>query len=46
VELLTYAVKLPGFQTTPESQQAIDNLVAAAHMEAASVWWEGSSPKK
>jgi cytidylate kinase len=46
VSLLIYAVKLPGFQTTPESQQAIDNLVAAALMEAAPVWWEGSSPKK
>jgi cytidylate kinase len=46
VELLTHLVKLPGFQTTPDSQQAIDNLVAAARMEATPVWWEGTPRKK
>jgi cytidylate kinase len=46
VDLLIQAVKLPGFQTTPESQQAIDTLVAAARMEAAPVWWEPGNKKK
>ena len=46
VELLYQVVKLPGFQTTPESQEAINSLVEAALMEVAPVWWEGSKKKK
>jgi len=43
VDLLSTMVQLPEFQTTPESQDAINNLVEAARMEAAPVWWDGSS---
>ena len=43
VDLLSNMVKLPEFQTTPESQDAINNLAEAARMEAAPVWWDGSS---
>jgi cytidylate kinase len=43
VDLLSNTVQLPEFQTTPESQDAINNLVEAARMEAAPVWWDGSS---
>ncbi|HEY9072699.1 MAG TPA: cytidylate kinase-like family protein [Desulfobaccales bacterium] len=46
VGLIEHAVQLPGFQTTPESQQAVDNLVEATLLEVAPVWWEGSAPKK
>lgn len=46
VDLIEHVVQLPGFQTTPESQQAIDNLVEATRLEVAPVWWEGSAPKK
>ncbi len=46
VNILVQTVKLQGFQTTPDSQQAIDTLVAAARMEAAPVWWEAGSKKK
>jgi cytidylate kinase len=46
VDLLCHVVKLPGFQTTPESQEAINNLVEAALMEVAPVWWEGTKKKK
>jgi cytidylate kinase len=42
VSLLCHTVQLPGFQTTPESQEAINNLVEATKMEMAPVWWEGS----
>jgi len=42
VSLLCHMVQLPGFQTTPESQEAINNLVEATRMEMAPVWWEGS----
>jgi cytidylate kinase len=42
VSLLCSMVQLPGFQTTPESQEAIDNLAEATHMEMTPVWWEGS----
>jgi cytidylate kinase len=42
VNLLCQLVQLPGFQTTPESQEAINNLAAASRLEAAPVWWEGS----
>ena len=43
VDLLSDMVQLPEFQTTPESQDAINNLVEAARMEAAPVWWDASS---
>ena len=46
VDLLYQVVQLPGFQTTPESQEAINNLVEAALMEVAPVWWEGTKKKK
>ena len=46
VNLLCQVVQLPGFQTTPESQEAINSLVEAARLEAAPVWWEGSEKKK
>ena len=46
VDLLYHVVQLPGFQTTPESQEAINNLLGAALMEVAPVWWEGTKKKK
>jgi cytidylate kinase len=46
VDLLCRVVQLPGFQTTPESQEAINNQVEAALMEVAPVWWEGAKKKK
>jgi len=46
VDLLYHVVQLPGFQTTPESQDAINNLLGAALMEVAPVWWEGTKKKK
>ena len=46
VAIISQVVQLPGFQTTPESQQAIDALVNAARMEMAPVWWEGSDRQK
>jgi cytidylate kinase len=46
VNLLCQVVQLPGFQTTPESQGAINCLVEAARLEAVPVWWEGSEEKK
>jgi len=42
VDLLYHIVQLPGFQTTPESQDAINTLLRAALMEVAPVWWEGT----
>ena len=42
VSLILDALEFPGFQTTPESQQVIDNLVEATRMELSSVWWEES----
>jgi len=42
VGLLCHMVQLPGFQTTLESQEAINSLVEATKMEMAPVWWEGS----
>ena len=42
VSLLYHLVQLPGFQTTVESQEAINNLVEATKMEMAPVWWEGA----
>jgi cytidylate kinase len=46
VSLITHVLELPGFQTTPQSQEAIDSLVEAARMEMAPVWWEGSNKQK
>jgi hypothetical protein len=46
VNLLCQMVQLPGFQTTPESQEAINSLAEAARMETAPVWWEGSTKKE
>ena len=46
VSLLTYVVQLPGFQTTPQSQEAINNLLEAARLEMASVWWGGPNRQK
>ncbi len=46
VSLICHALELPGFQTTPQSQEAIDSLVEAARLEMAPVWWEGSNQKK
>jgi cytidylate kinase len=46
VELISLAHQLPGFQTTPESQAAIDSLVEASRLETASVWWQGNGQKE
>ena len=46
VNIICNVAGLPGFQTTSESQQAIDNLVEAARMEMSPVWWGGSGPQK
>ncbi len=46
VSLILDALKFPGFQTTPESQQAVDNLVEATRLELSSVWWEESSGRR
>jgi cytidylate kinase len=46
VSLISHALELPGFQTTLQSQAAIDSLVEAARMEMTPVWWEGSNQKK
>jgi cytidylate kinase len=42
VELISRARELPGFQTTPESQAAIDSLVEASRLETTPVWWQGA----
>ena len=46
VDIISNVAQLPGFQTTPESQQAVDALVNAARMEMSPVWWEGSDRQK
>jgi cytidylate kinase len=46
VSLISHVLELPGFQTTAQSQEAIDSLVEAARMEMTAVWWEGSKKKK
>jgi len=43
VSLIMNALQFPAFQTTPESQQAVDNLVEATRLEVSPVWWEGTS---
>jgi cytidylate kinase len=46
VSLLSHVVQLPGFQTTPQSQEIINNLLEAARLEMASVWWGGANRQK
>lgn len=46
VSLIEHALSFPRFQTTPESQQVIDNLVEAMHLEVSQVWWEGPGKPK
>ena len=46
MSLISHVLELPGFQTTPQSQEAIDSLVEAARLEMAPVWWEGSNKQK
>jgi cytidylate kinase len=46
VSLIMHALQFRGFQTTPESQQAIDNLVEATRLEVSPVWWEESPSRK
>jgi len=45
VSLISHVLELPGFQTTPQSQEAIDSLVEAARMEMTPVWWEGPTKR-
>jgi len=45
VSLILHALQFPGFQTTPESQEAIDSLVEAARLEMSSVWWDSAKRK-
>jgi cytidylate kinase len=46
VNIISNVASLPAFQTTSESQQAIDSLVEAARMEMTPVWWGASEPPK
>ena len=43
VDLLSEMVRQPEFQTTQDSQDAINNLVEAAAMEVDPIWWNASS---
>ncbi len=43
VSILKHMVQLPSFQTTPQSQQLIDNLVLLSRLQVETVWWESSS---
>jgi cytidylate kinase len=43
VSLIMHTLQFPRFQSTPESQQVIDNLVEAMRLEVSPVWWEGST---
>ena len=43
VDLLREMVRQPEFQTTQDSQDAINNLVEAAAMEVDPIWWNASS---
>lgn len=45
VSLILHTLQFSPFQTTPESQQIIDNLVEAMRLEVSPVWWEGSPQK-
>ncbi len=42
VSILKHMVQLPSFQTTPQSQQLIDNLVLLSRLQVETVWWESS----
>ena len=42
VSIIKHMVQLPSFQTTPQSQQLIDNLVLLARLQVETVWWESS----
>jgi cytidylate kinase len=42
VSLIMHVLQFQDFQTTPESQQVVDNLVEATRLEASPVWWEAS----
>jgi len=46
VSLIMHTLQFPSFQTTPESQEAIDNLVEATRLEVSQVWWEESKTQK
>ncbi len=46
VNLIMHVLEIPAFQTTLESQEAIDNLVEATRLELSPVWWEESPSKK
>lgn len=46
VRLIMHALEFPGFQTNPESQQVVDNLLEATRLELSSVWWEESPGRK
>lgn len=43
VSLIMHTLQFRGFQTTAESQQAVDNLVEATRLETSPVWWEATS---
>ncbi len=43
VSIIKHMVQLPSFQTTPQSQQLIDNLMLLARLQVETVWWESSS---
>ncbi|MGC9966523.1 MAG: cytidylate kinase-like family protein [Syntrophobacteraceae bacterium] len=46
VSLIMHALQFPRFQTTPESQEVVDNLVEAMRLEISPVWWEASPPRE
>ena len=46
VSLILHVLQFPAYQTTPESQEAIDNLVEATRLELAPVWWEEAPDRK
>ncbi len=45
VSLIMHTLEFPGFQTTPESQEAINSLVEASRLEMSSVWWDSGKRK-
>ena len=46
VSLIQYTLQFPCFQSTPETQQVIDNLMEAMRLEVSPVWWEGSQRRE
>ncbi|SPF47964.1 Cytidylate kinase (fragment) [Syntrophobacter sp. SbD1] len=42
VGLILHALEFASFQTTPESQQVVDQLVEAMRLEVSPGWWAGS----